>query len=103
MGKVENSMRQYMFKTALTEMVQDYIREQSEMTDEEKKDCAEYLGKIILDVVPSSEWNIHVHADDDENFDEFVREQMQCVLGLLGIIISFYVDNLVLTKKLREV
>jgi len=102
MGKVENSMRQYMFKTALTEMVQDFVRDQPEMTSEEKTDCAEYLGNIIRDVVPSSEWNIHVHMDDDKNFDEFIKEQMQCVLGLLGLIISFYVDNLRLTKKLRE-
>jgi len=102
MSKVENSMRQYMFKTALTEMVQDFIKDQLDITSEEKKDCIEYIANIIRDVVPSSEWNIHVHRDDDESFDEFVKEQMQCTLALLGIIISFYVDNLKLTKKLIE-
>lgn len=101
MSRVENSMKQYLFKSALTDMVLDFIKDQPDLSKEEIDKCVEYMEEIIKDIVPSDEWNIRVHEDDSDSFDEFLRGQTQCTLGLMGVIISYYTANIRLRNALR--
>ena len=103
MSKTENSMRQYLFKTFLVDLVSDFVKTYDEdASSEEITDCVEYMENLINDLVPSTEWNIRVHEEDSDSFDEFIKEQMQTVVGLLGIIVSSYFMNLKLLKNFKD-